>query len=221
MMTPADIPRSVKFTAPGSVPSADRVRRVRAALVAELTAAAADHGLLLQPGADPDELLIHHEDLALPWLCDFVESSLKRVARRFPADLIGGANVTRLDRVITHGHPRLPYRRALRIAGSRGWRVTLGDDLSEDAAASLVRFCGLLPVQVMFLPGQPGPASLPQGCQGLAYVLPWAGEAVRGELPLFGGMGTCRFRVESLLQFVLGLDRNDRVRQTPPAAAGA
>ena len=215
MLTTSDhVPRSGKFNAPGTAPAADRIRRVRQALTGELQAMVADHGFRLEVGADPDERILRRDDLSLPWLCDFVEAGLKRSVRRFSADLIGGANVTRLDRTITHGHPRLPYRRALRIVSRRGWRLPLGEELPEDAQGSLVRFCGLLPVQVMYLPGQPTPANLPEGRQGLSYILPWAGESLRGELPLPGsdGPAVCRFRIDRMLQFILGLAAASAVR---------
>ena len=202
------VPQSCKFTAPGKVPVPDRIQPIRQTLIAELHAVAADHDLRLEPGDDDDEHLLSHHDLTLPWLSDFVETGLKRAARGFSADLIGGANVTRLDRTITHGHPRLPYRKALRIIGSRGWRLSLGDELPLDAQASLVRFCGLLPVQIMYLPGQPGPHGISGPRQGLSYVLPWAGEAIDCEAPLTGDTGpsVCRFRIDRMLQFILGLD---------------
>ena len=202
------IPQSCKFTAPGRVPRSDRIQPIRQTLIAELHAVAADHDLSLEPGADDDERVLSRHDLTLPWLSDFVETGLKRAARGFSADLIGGANVTRLDRTITHGHPRLPYRKALRIVGSRGWRLTLGDELPLDAQASLVRFCGLLPVQIMYLPGQPGLNGKPGRRQGLSYILPWAGEARSCAVPLAGetGPAVCHFRIDRMLQFILGVD---------------
>jgi len=205
--TAESIPHSGKFQAPGRPLDQQRVAHVREILLEELRALAADHGLRLEAGADPDERLLRQPGLSLPWLCNFVEVGLKHAARHFSADLIGGANVTRLDQTISQPHPRLPYRRAVRIVSGRGWRLALGEEIPADAQASLVRFCGLLPVHVMFLPGQPGPASLGADRQGLAYILPWAGEAIRAELPLPGGSGpaVCRYRVDRLLQFVLGL----------------
>jgi hypothetical protein len=209
--TSDSIPRSGLDRAPGSAPAPQRLQAVRQALTDELEAMAIDHGLQLETGADPDERILRSADLDLNWLCDFIEAGLKRVVRRLPADLIGGTNVTRLDRVLTHGHPRLPYRRALRIVGSRGWRLPLGEDLPAAAQASLVRFCGLLPVQVMFLAGQPAPDSLPGGCQGVSYVLPFAGEALRGECAAADQPdGTvCRFRIDRLLQFVLAVGETE------------
>jgi hypothetical protein len=206
--SPDALPRSGKFVAPGSIPAPDRVAAVRQILVEELAAVTAEHGLRLESGAGPDERVVSDADLNLPWLSEFVETGLKRVIRGMSAELIGGPSVTRLDRSLTMGHPRLPYRRALRIVGSRGWRLALGDDLTPEAQASLVRFCGLLPVQVMYLPDQPAPASLAAGRQGLSYVLPWGGEALRGELPLNAGAepAVCRIRVDRLLRFILGVD---------------
>ena len=204
---PPNIPRSRKFTAPGRIPAPARIQHLRQTLIAELQAVATDHDLHLETSDNDDERLLRRHDQTLPWLCDFLETGLKRTARRFSADLIGGANVTRLDRTITHGHPRLPYRKALRIVGSRGWRLTLGDELPQDAQASLVRFCGLLPVQIMYLPGKPGPGDAVGPRQGLSYVLPWAGEALRAEMSVDDetGPAVCRFRIDRLLQFILGL----------------
>jgi hypothetical protein len=219
MPHPTDpIPRSTKFRAPGTVPSAERLRQIRDILTTELHAATSDHGRRLEPCGTGPDLLLRGDGLTLGWVADFAESTLKRVIRRLPADLIGGAAVTRLDRALTHAHPRLPYRRALRIVSGRGWRLPLGDDLPPDAQASLVRFCGLLPVQVLFLPGQPGPRTMPASTQGLGYVLPWAGEALRcqiggGDTATAAAAGTCLLRTDRILQFLLGLDAPaDRAR---------
>ena len=200
------IPRSAKFRAPGTHLPADRMATVRATVIDELRAAGSDLGRTLETGAAADEFILRRSDLTLAWTADFVEAALKRIIRRLGADLIGGAAVTRLDRTLVHPHPRLPYRRALRIVGGRGWRLPLGEDLPPDAAASLVRFCGLLPVHVLYLPGQPRPVSVGDR-HGLSYVLPWAGEAARCELPPAGDqVGVCRVRADRVLQFVLGLE---------------
>lgn len=205
--TPQHLPHSGKFLAPGRPLPPHQIARARQLLLGELKAMVADHGLLLETGGNPDESMFCQPGLSLSWLCDVAEAGLKRLARCFSADLIGGANVTRLDRAITLGHPRLPYRRALRIAAARGWRLTLGDDLTPEAQASLIRFCGLLPMQVLYLPGQPQPASLAPDRQGFSYLVPWGGQVVQAELPLPGAAGpaVCRFRSDRLLQFILGL----------------
>ncbi len=203
------VPRSTKFRAPGTAPSADRLAQVGRIVAAEVEASASDLGRRLEAGSAADEVLVRGQGLTLNWVADFAEATVKRVIRRLPADLIGGAAVTRLDRSLTHPHPRLPYRRALRIVGARGWRLPLGEDLPAAAQASLVRFCGLLPVQVLFLPGQPHPVSMATAPHGLSYILPWAGEVARCELgaPDAGSGGVCRLRRDRLVQFVLGLDR--------------
>lgn len=202
-----NIPQSGLFQAPGQPISPEKTLEVRRVLICALEDMVADHGFRLEVGADPDERILRRDDLTLPWLCDFIEAGLKRAIRHLSADLIGGANVTRLDSTVSHSHPRLPYRRALRIVSGRGWRLALGEDISEPAQASLVRFCGLLPVQVISLPGQPRTTSLAANLQGVSYFLPLAGEALRGELPLPGieGPAVCRFRIDRLLQFILGL----------------
>ena len=205
------VPRSTLFQPPGRPLAPARQDRVRQLLSAELTAAVADHGLRLEASADPALQVLRGGDLGLGGFCDFAEATLKRAVRRLSADLIGGANVTRLDGTLAHRHPRLPYRRALRIVGARGWRLALGEELTDEAQASLVRFCGLLPVQVLMLPGQPRPASIDGRRAGLSYVLPWGGEVLRGEIASVDadadGPVLCRFHLDRLLRFVLGLDR--------------
>ena len=104
-------------------------------------------------------------------------------------------------------HPRLPYRRALRIVGGRGWHLNLGDDLPPEVQASLIRFCGLLPVQVLYLPAQVQPASRAPATQGFCTLVPWGGQIMQAVLPLAGQAGEAVFslRGDGLLQFVLGL----------------
>lgn len=200
------IPRSGLDQAPAPPPSPTQRDRVRAVLETELAAIVSAHGLELDTTGDENLRLLRGREVTLPWLCDFVETSLKTTVARLSADLIGGANVTRLDGVLTCRHPRLPYRRALRIVASRGWRLALGDELGAAAGASLVRFCGLLPVQVMYLPGQPQPAGGDGSRAGLSYILPWGGEVLRGVLPADHEPGhtVVRFQIDRLLGFVLG-----------------
>lgn len=208
LTSPTSIPRSGLFHAPGRPLAPARTAQVRRVLVAELTAAASDHGLQVIDQSDPDQIVLRGTNLDLARVCDFAEAALKQTVRRLPADLIGGANVTRLDGVLQHRHPRLPYRRALRIVASRGWRLALGDELTDDAQASLVRFCGHLPVQVMHLAGQPQPGHGDASGNGVSYVVPWGGEVLRAELPsgAQAGSAACCLRLDRLLDFVLGLD---------------
>lgn len=212
---------SGQFHAPGRPLPPERLVEVRHVLETELQALTADHGLRLESGRDPDERLVRTTGLDLNWLCGFAEAGLKRLTRSLSADLIGGANVTRLDRTLTVAHPRLPYRRALRIVSNRGWRLSLGDDLPPPAAASLVRFCGHLPVQVLNLPGQPQPATAPTKRQGFHYIAPWGGQVMAAELPLpeAPGVAVSRFRLDRLLLAMLGL--TETVAAEPDAEAAA
>ncbi|MBD3221388.1 hypothetical protein GF314_09105 [bacterium] len=207
MLNPAhSIPRSGLDQPPAVAPDAARCQRVRAVLAGEIAATAAAHGLEVEGSADPWRCVLRGGDLTLPWLCDFAEAALKSAIGRLSADLVGGANVTRLDGAISYRHPRLPYRRALRIVAARGWRHALGDELAPAAAASLVRFCALLPVQVMYLPNQPQPGPGDRHRPGLSYVVPWGGEVLRAVLPAEDESGPAVIRVEMdrLLGFALG-----------------
>jgi hypothetical protein len=172
----------------------------------EIAAIAAAHGVELERTGDPALLSLRGPSTSLARLCDVAETALKTVMRRLSADLIGGANVTRLDGALGYRHPRLPYRRALRIVGARGWRLSLGDEITPEAGASLVRFCGLLPVQVMYLPGQPQPAGGHSGRSGVSYILPLGGEVMRGVLPASeeSGPWVCRVDLERLVGFAMG-----------------
>jgi asparaginyl-tRNA synthetase len=114
---------------------------------------------LPQPGEPLDKRLTGFKrveaemrDLNLDQLCRFQEELLRTVAADLSADLLGGRQVTRLDRMITLEHPRLTYRRALDILNQRGWSLTFGEELPAEAEASLCRYCGNLPVMVTNLP---------------------------------------------------------------------
>ncbi len=174
------IPRSVLFQAPGRPLAASRQHLARERVAQQVFAAAAERGWRAigdLSAAAPVQL---RGDAVTPaQLGDGLEDILDRAAACLDADLIGGTNVTRLDRSITCAHARLPYRKALRVANGRGWSLALGEEIPAGAQATLVRFCGLLPVQVPFLPGQPRPAALDVAVHGLVYILPLAGEAVR------------------------------------------
>ncbi len=114
---------------------------------------------LPQPGEPLDKRLTGFKrveaelrDLSLDQLCRFQEELLRTVAADLSADLLGGRQVTRLDRMITLEHPRLTYRRALDILNQRGWSLVFGEELPAEAEASLCRYCGNLPVMVTNLP---------------------------------------------------------------------
>ncbi len=201
------VPRSVLFQPPGVPPTAQQRARVQDRVVTELQAMAATHEFDLQRRGDTQLWRVERDGLSLPWLGDLLEAGLKRAAACLDADLIGGANVTRLDRTVSLGHPRLPYRKALRVANGRGWELALGEEIPREAQATLIRFCGLLPMQVLYLAGQPRPGSIAGGAQGLSYMLPLAGEALRAEIRPDGdrSLAVCCLDLDRLLQFFLGL----------------
>jgi aspartyl/asparaginyl-tRNA synthetase len=91
-------------------------------------------------------------DLNLDRLCQLMEDLLRSVAADLSADLLGGRQVTRLDRMITLEHSRMTYRRALEVLNQRGWSLEFGQILPAEAQASLVRYCGNLPVMMTNLP---------------------------------------------------------------------
>lgn len=206
------IPNSVLFQPPGTPLSEAQRKLVQDRVVNELQAMADANGFDLQRRGDTQLWRAEREGVSLPWLGDLVEAGLKRAAACLNADLVGGANVTRLDRTITLGHPRLPYRKAVRVANGRGWSLALGEEIPGAAQATLIRFCGLLPVQVMYLPGQPHPQTVTPGAQGLSYLLPLAGEALRAEIRQVGPrqLAICCLDLDRLLQFFLGLGGPDR-----------
>ncbi len=205
------IPRSVLFQAPGRPLAASRQRLAYERVTEHLLAAAAEYGWRAETGvAAGGPLLLHADAMAPAYLGDGLEAILDRAAACLDADLIGGANVTRLDRSLTCAHARLPYRKALRVANSRGWSLALGEEIPAGAQGTLVRFCGLLPVQVPFLPGQPRPAAFDAAAHGLVYILPLAGEAIRAEVDSASSGSVCRLDLDRLLQFCLGLAETPR-----------
>lgn len=176
------------------------------------------------------------QDYSLDDLADLQEDLIKAVALDLGADLLGGRDVTRLDRMIHVAHPRITYRQALEILAGRGLSVPFGEEIPPEAEAALTRFCGNLPFMVTHLP-----AGLDDGL-GLAdptdrdtalsmtYILPYAGMTMKGRVragdpPIAGfslGLG-------HLLQYLMGLesvmdtliDPMDRLaRLMKPAAAG-
>jgi len=219
MNAPApQIPRSVLFRAPGQPVSPRRRREVHTTVVEVVCELATEHGFTVAAAADGRTLRFEREETTLAHLGDLAEAGLKRAASRLSANLIGGPNVTRLDRVIDASHPRLPYRRVVRVVNGRGWNLALGEALPPAALATLIRFCALLPVQILYLPGQPRPRALVDQEQGLAYALPYAGETLRGEIRSGGerGRALARLDVDRFLQFLLGLEAVDQVHEEPP-----
>ncbi len=131
---------------------------------------------------------IERRDLTLPGLCDLQERLLKDVLGSLHADLIGGRNVTRLDRILAVEHPRLTYREAIAALSRRGLPLAFGDDLDARAEAALVRYCGNLPIHVTHYPESLKFFNMklwredPELVECVDYVLPLAGETFGGSL---------------------------------------
>jgi hypothetical protein len=147
--------------------------------------------------ADTSALALAARTRSQEGLCDFLEWLVKDVAGHLHADQIGGANVTRLDRMLHLDHARLDHAEALAILGRRGFVLTREEALGSDAAASLVRFCGLLPVLVTGCPAVADPTAV-----GTAYLLPFGGPAGRGLVT--GAAAGLVLELDPLLRFLLG-----------------
>ncbi len=131
---------------------------------------------------------IERRDTTLEQLCDLQEELVKDVALRLHADLIGGENVTRLDRVVTAEHPRMTYAEALRILNAKGFPLAFGDDLDREAEAALNAHCGGLPVHVTHYPESLKFFNMkidrgdPRVVECVDYILPFSGESFGGSL---------------------------------------
>lgn len=139
-------------------------------------------------------------DLDATGLGDLMQDLVKAVAADLGADLLGGRAVTRLDQMLRVAHPRLTHAEAVRVLGTRGIEVAARRPLSPEAEASLVRYCGNLPVILEDVPtDMPGAAT-----QG--YILPFAGLTLEGGLrPGQPPRAGFELGVARLLQFVQGL----------------
>jgi aspartyl/asparaginyl-tRNA synthetase len=145
-------------------------------------------------------------DLSLDDLTDLQEDLLKAVVLNLSADLLGGRDVTRLDRILQVSHPRITYRQALEILGSRGWSIPFGEELHPEAEATLTRFCGNLPFMVTHLPADPADPSDEEVSVNMAYILPYSGITMEGSVrpgdPLRAGFS---LGLGHLLQYLMGL----------------
>jgi aspartyl/asparaginyl-tRNA synthetase len=149
---------------------------------------------------------------SLEELTDLQENLLKAVALNLGADLLGGRDVTRLDRMLQVSHPRLTYRKALDILGARGWTISFGDALNLEAEAALTRFCGNLPFMVTHLPtcreteGALVDPSDEEVTVSAEYILPYSGITMEGSVRP-GEPARAGFTVGlgNLLQYLMGL----------------
>ena len=160
-------------------------------------------------------------NLSLDDLTDLMEGLLKAVAFSLGADLLGGRHVTRLDRMLHVCHPRLTYRQALEILDARGWSIPFGNELHPEAEATLIRFCGNLPLLVTHLPtnrnvDQPVDKEMIESLVdpfdeavtlSVAYILPYAGVTMEGNVrPEDPPRAGFSLGLGSLLAYLMGLE---------------
>jgi len=156
---------------------------------------------------------VSSQGLDLAGVCDLAEQLLKSVARDLGADLLGGLHITRLDRMIHLPHTRLSYTAALSVLAAKGWDVAFGDQLPEQAKATLTRHCGNLPFMLTHLPvglKQPGVARTPSEpglSESMHYILPYSGLTFDGSVRTTTNT-PAGFSLDlgRLLQYVMGLE---------------
>ena len=149
-------------------------------------------------------------DLPLDGLADLQRSLLKAVAADLGADLLGGRDVTRLDRMLRCDHPCFEYDEALAILRAKGWDLQPGQPLHMAARATLLRHCGNLPCQVVHQPRPhrlAGTAAAPEPSlrESVEYILPYAGVAMEGEVQ--GGRAAFSLDLGRVLQYLMGLEK--------------
>lgn len=160
-------------------------------------------------------------DLTLDDVADLQIELIKTVTGRLSAELLGGRQVTRLDRTLSCDHPRLTYKDALKVLNERGWDLVFGDRIHSQAQDTLTRHCGNLPVLVTHLPVEWDQSGIeinlkdPSVTNSLQYILPYAGLAMTGAVrsnnpELSGGrhftLGTFGLEMPRLLQFLMGVE---------------
>ena len=142
-------------------------------------------------------------------LADLMENLLKDVTGALGAELLGGMQVTRLDRSLHSPHLRLRHSEAVAVAHGRGWEVGPGDDLPPDVEAALVRHGGNLPLLVTHWPTalKAGLVTCEPGVSArIKYLAPYAGEIMDGGIE-DGAMPRAGFSlgIGRLLQYLMGL----------------
>ncbi|MBK8167210.1 MAG: hypothetical protein IPK64_14815 [bacterium] len=148
--------------------------------------------------------------LDLGGLASLQRDLLRHVAADLGADLLGGRDVTRLDRMLRCEHPCLGFDEALAVLRTKGWDLDPGQPLHMAAKATLLRHCGNLPVQLLRQPRHhclQGTAAAPAAVcpDTVEYLLPWAGVAMEGEAR--SGRGTFSLDLGRLLQYLMGLEK--------------
>lgn len=153
---------------------------------------------------------------------------LRFVVENLSADLLGGRQITRLDRVLTCDHPRFEYAQALQILADHGHPVEDGQTLDRQNAADLARFCNNQPVLVHGIPAaMAGPdlgLSAPREPEVRVggYILPYSGlTLVSLEYPGPAFRGGFTLDLSRLLQFLMGLEHIEDTVISPKQGMGA
>ncbi|MBU8871686.1 MAG: hypothetical protein KOO60_12540 [Gemmatimonadales bacterium] len=155
---------------------------------------------IMGAGLDKDDLLGLQGDL------------LRTVVEHLSADMLGGRQITRLDRVLTCEHPHLEYGRVREILAERGQPLQPNAVLDPDAETTLTRYCNNQPVMVTGIPFDT--ASIPTvdmvsgpDTQHLACILPYSGLTITGSvIPGENVRGGLALNLGRLLQFLMGLE---------------
>jgi hypothetical protein len=149
------------------------------------------------PAAAPAWIAFACRESQLEGLTALIERLLKRVIGGLHADLIGGDNVTRLDRILVCRFPRLSHQAALCVLSRIGMPRAVSDGLDNAVTASLCRHCADLPV--LLLHGECGTEG------GVDLLLPYAGWAGQARpIPAHPGWSRVRLLLGGLLQYLLG-----------------
>ncbi len=163
-------------------------------------------------------LTLRGKDLDLPALADLMEDLLKDVTAHLGVELLGGRQVTRLDRSLQVPFPRLNHDQAVAAAGLRGWRLEPGQTFTPQIEATLVRHCGNLPLLLTGWPEGPKPDLAPLGggmAARIKCIVPYAGEIMDGGVYADGRAGFS-LGLNRLLQYVMGLGSVADTRIIPP-----
>lgn len=148
--------------------------------------------------------------LSLAGLAALQRALLRAVAADLGADLLGGRDVTRLDRMLRCEHPCLEYGEALKVLRAKGWDLAPGEALHMGAKATLLRHCGNLPCQVVHEPrphrlAGTAAAPAPAPREAVEYILPCAGATMEGEV--CDGRAFLSLDLGRLLQYLMGLEK--------------
>lgn len=166
--------------------------------------------VIMGAGLDEDALLRLQQDL------------LHTVVAQLSADLLGGRQITRLDRVLTCEHPHMEYGHLREILAGRGRSIQPGEVPDRDAEAALARYCNNQPVMVTGIPTSMAADEMNEGlisgpdAEYQACILPYSGLTIVGSvIPGENSRGGLALNLGRLLQFLMGLESADDTMISP------